>query len=81
MAEATRCLSLSEAGAKNQQKAPKSKANQRYPPGLEWEILNADATVLLGITHALRCVTALMIQILYNINRCSESYMGYLQCM
>ncbi|KAG6911431.1 hypothetical protein DXG01_016528 [Tephrocybe rancida] len=65
LAEATRCLTLSEAGARRQMKsAIKAHPNQRFTPGLEWEILNADAVVLLGLTNAL-----------------SESYMGYLQCM
>jgi len=56
MTEATRCLTLSEAGARKQQKYAKGSATQRFPPGVEWEILNADAVVLLGLTHALRSV-------------------------
>ncbi|KAF9481931.1 hypothetical protein BDN70DRAFT_875724 [Pholiota conissans] len=67
MAEATRCLSLSEAGTRKQMRVPKPhdmSYHSRFHYGLEWEILNADAVVLLGLTHAL-----------------SESYMGYLQCM
>ncbi|KAG6897584.1 hypothetical protein C0993_007415 [Termitomyces sp. T159_Od127] len=65
LAEASRCLSLSEAESKRQLKnAIKSTTRQRFAPGLEFEILNADAVVLLGLTSAL-----------------SESYMGYLQCM
>ncbi|KDR84675.1 hypothetical protein GALMADRAFT_56095 [Galerina marginata CBS 339.88] len=67
MAEATRCLSLSEAGTRKQTRTLKPRDmsyNSRFSYGLEWEILNADAVVLLGLTHAL-----------------SESYMGYLQCM
>ncbi|KAJ7290503.1 hypothetical protein C8J57DRAFT_1276000 [Mycena rebaudengoi] len=66
MGEATRLLTLSEAGAKKYAKAAPTtgKSGGRFPPGLEWEILNADAVVLLGLTHAL-----------------SESYMGYFQCM
>ncbi|KJA17945.1 hypothetical protein HYPSUDRAFT_218539 [Hypholoma sublateritium FD-334 SS-4] len=66
MAEATRCLAISEAGARQQTRGAKSDMayRGRFTHGLEWEILNADAVVLLGLTHAL-----------------SESYMGYLQCM
>ncbi|EGN95882.1 hypothetical protein SERLA73DRAFT_113602 [Serpula lacrymans var. lacrymans S7.3] len=65
MAEATRCLTLSEAGARKQVKAAKSSATlHRFQAGIEWEILHADAVVLLGLTHAL-----------------SESYRGYLQCL
>ncbi|TFK18910.1 hypothetical protein FA15DRAFT_627434 [Coprinopsis marcescibilis] len=67
--EASRCLALSEAGAKRQIKVQQSSpsaslSTSRFPAGLEWEIVSADAVVLLGLTNAL-----------------SESYMGYLQCM
>ncbi|KAJ3508360.1 hypothetical protein NLJ89_g5802 [Agrocybe chaxingu] len=67
MTEASRCLALSEAGARKQMRVPKPRDlnfHSRFTYGLEWEILNADAVVLLGLTHAL-----------------SESYMGYLQCI
>ncbi|TFK18911.1 hypothetical protein FA15DRAFT_760378 [Coprinopsis marcescibilis] len=65
--EASRCLALSEAGAKRQIKIQQSSpsaslSTSRFPAGLEWEIVSADAVVLLGLTNAL-----------------SESYMGYLQ--
>jgi hypothetical protein len=55
MAEASRCLALAEAGAKKQAKAAsgKSQESRRFEPGLEWEILQADAVVLLGLTYAL----------------------------
>ena len=57
MTEASRCLALSETGARKQIKAPKAKNHSsRFPAGLEWEIINADAVVLLGLTHALRYV-------------------------
>ncbi|KAF7986637.1 hypothetical protein HWV62_26454 [Athelia sp. TMB] len=42
MAEASRCLALAEAGAK-----------RRRGDGVEWEVLHADAVVLLGLTNAL----------------------------
>jgi hypothetical protein len=32
----------------------------RFAPGLEYEILQADAVVLLGLTHALSCVFSLL---------------------
>ncbi|KZT09584.1 uncharacterized protein LAESUDRAFT_741851 [Laetiporus sulphureus 93-53] len=65
LAEATRCLSASEAGSKRQLKAFKSaKPSAFFPPGTEWELLHSDAVILLGLNHAL-----------------SESYMGYLQCL
>ncbi|KAF8229976.1 hypothetical protein L208DRAFT_1284137 [Tricholoma matsutake] len=70
LAEAARCLTLSEAGARKKHKSDQGSTSRagsgssRFPPGLEWEILVADAVVMLGLTHAL-----------------SESYMGYLQCI
>ncbi|PPQ82140.1 hypothetical protein CVT25_015147 [Psilocybe cyanescens] len=67
MTEASKCLSMSEAGARKQMRVPKPRDmsyESKFSYGLEWEILNADAVVLLGLTHAL-----------------SESYMGYLQCI
>lgn len=57
MDEASRCLSLSESGAKKQYKAAKAAvSSHRFQPGLEWDILHADAIILLGMTHALRSV-------------------------
>ncbi|KAL4064823.1 hypothetical protein V8B97DRAFT_1986391 [Scleroderma yunnanense] len=65
MEDATRCLALSEQGAKKYLKLAKSlPAGHRFQPGIEWEVLHTDAVVLLGLTHAL-----------------SESYRGYLQCL
>jgi len=60
MTEASRCLALSEAGTRKQMRTAKPKDIQhhsRFHYGLEWEILNADAVVLLGLTHALRYVS------------------------
>lgn len=54
MEEAARCLALSEAGSRKAKSS--SRASARFPAGLEWELLNADAVVLLGLTHALRYV-------------------------
>ncbi len=53
MSEATRCLTLAEAGAKKKVKSSKSTPTGRLPPGLEWEVLHADSVVLLGLTQAL----------------------------
>ncbi|KAG2063541.1 hypothetical protein BDR04DRAFT_1146273 [Suillus decipiens] len=65
MEEATRCLTVSEVGARKQARAAKSSpSTHRFDAGLEWEVVHADAVVLLGLTHAL-----------------SESYRGYLQCL
>ena len=63
MTEAARCLTLSEAGSRKRQKngngngGRSNLGHSRFPPGLEWEILVADAVVMLGLTHALRCVS------------------------
>ena len=54
MTEAARCLALAEAGAKKQIKEARPRESGRFEPGLEWEILQADSVVLLGLTHALR---------------------------
>ncbi|KAG1797508.1 outer membrane protein Iml2/Tetratricopeptide repeat protein 39 [Suillus plorans] len=54
MDEATRCLTASEAGAKKQARAAKSLPSiHRFDAGMEWEVMHADAVVLLGLTHAL----------------------------
>ncbi|KAG2145027.1 outer membrane protein Iml2/Tetratricopeptide repeat protein 39 [Suillus cothurnatus] len=54
MEEATRCLTASEAGAKKQARAAKSLPSiHRFDAGIEWEVMHADAVVLLGLTHAL----------------------------
>jgi len=54
MEEATRCLAESEAGAKKQARAAKSlPSTHRFDAGMEWEVMHADAVVLLGLTHAL----------------------------
>ncbi|EKM55265.1 uncharacterized protein PHACADRAFT_208778 [Phanerochaete carnosa HHB-10118-sp] len=64
LAEATRLLSDSDAGARKQLSAAKSsKSSTRFPAGTEWELLISDAVILHAVTLAL-----------------SESYMGYLQC-
>ncbi|KAF8664000.1 hypothetical protein AX16_000851 [Volvariella volvacea WC 439] len=54
MSEASQLLAGAEQGAKKHSKSSRPKPNQRFAPGLEWEILTADAVVLLGLTHALR---------------------------
>jgi hypothetical protein len=60
MPEAQKYLTLAEAGAREQAKLTKSgrssyveRSTERFPIGLEWDILQADSTVLLGLTHAL----------------------------
>ena len=57
MAEASRLLALSEAGAKKELKVAKTAPQAtQFPPGTEWELLHSDAVILLGLTHALRWV-------------------------
>ncbi|KAF5323690.1 hypothetical protein D9619_012884 [Psilocybe cf. subviscida] len=50
MTEASRCLALSEAGTRKYMRMSKPKSGTggyqgRFPHGLEWEIVNADAVV------------------------------------
>jgi len=52
--EANRCLTLAEAGTRKFTKSRKHVENHRFHPGVEWEILNADTVVFLGLLHALR---------------------------
>ena len=56
MTEAGRALAESEAGSKKGSKNTKSANGGRssFPPGIEFEILQADAIVLQGLVHALR---------------------------
>ena len=55
MADAIKLLADAEAAARKQAKATKgSTSTGRFPGGTEWELLHADATILLGLTHALR---------------------------
>lgn len=56
MNEAARCLAESEAGSKKQKTAKSQSENSKFPPGIEYEILLADAVVLQGLVHALRWV-------------------------
>ena len=61
MTEASKFLANAEAGAKEQAKAArngtskyKDAPSRQFPPGMEWEILQADSVVLLGLTNALQ---------------------------
>ncbi|KAF8522203.1 outer membrane protein Iml2/Tetratricopeptide repeat protein 39 [Hysterangium stoloniferum] len=56
MVEATSLLTQAEIKAKKEAKAQKNRNNsqmRRFPPGLDFEVLQADAILLLGITQAL----------------------------
>ncbi|KAJ3986595.1 hypothetical protein F5890DRAFT_1502964 [Lentinula detonsa] len=71
MTEATRLLALAEAGSRTALKAAaksKTKASAAFPPGLEYEIANADTVVLLGITHALSESYMGYLQCIYAMN-------------
>ncbi|KAF8638147.1 hypothetical protein AX17_002420 [Amanita inopinata Kibby_2008] len=74
MEEASRCLAASEAGSKKQLREIKYKQTSRFPPGLEWEILLADATVLSGLTHALSESYMGYIQCLYALNSAHSKF-------
>lgn len=67
-------LALSEAGTRKQMKAPKKKYNTRFPQGLEWEILNADAVALLGMTHALSESYMGYLQCMYALNSAHSKF-------
>ena len=56
MAEATTALSNAEALAKKQLKSVSrtNKDTHRFPPGTLWEVMQADCTMLTGLTQALR---------------------------
>ncbi len=57
MYEAAKRLGEAERMAREHARAAKSAAQNtfpaRFPPGMEWEIVIADAVVLAGLTHAL----------------------------
>ena len=55
MAEASRLLASAEAKAKREAKTAKATPQtRRFAPGLDFEVLRADAILLLGFTQALR---------------------------
>ncbi|KAG1905718.1 outer membrane protein Iml2/Tetratricopeptide repeat protein 39 [Suillus fuscotomentosus] len=75
MDEATRCLTASEAGAKKQARAAKSLPSiHRFDAGMEWEVMHADAVVLLGLTHALSESYRGYLQCVYELNRRNSAH-------
>ncbi|KAF9449736.1 hypothetical protein P691DRAFT_774496 [Macrolepiota fuliginosa MF-IS2] len=72
--EANRCLTLSEAGTRRFTKTKKHIDNHRFHPGVEWEILNADAVVLLGLIHALSESYMGYLQCLYALNSAHSKF-------
>jgi hypothetical protein len=70
MAEASKSLTAAEAGSRKQYKASqKATTKHRFSPGIEWEILNTDCTVLLGITMALGESYMGYLQCMYALNK------------
>ncbi|KAJ7869896.1 hypothetical protein B0H14DRAFT_2726703 [Mycena olivaceomarginata] len=85
MGEASRLLALSEAGAKKaaaeSRKTSGANANSsgkdgggRFAPGLEYDILHADAVVLLGLTHALSESYMGYFQCMYALNAAHSKF-------
>jgi len=77
MTEASRCLALSEAGTRKQMRVPKPRdltQPTRFQFGLEWEILNADAVVLLGLTNALSESYMGYLQCMYSLNSAHSKF-------
>ncbi|KZV71865.1 hypothetical protein PENSPDRAFT_650290 [Peniophora sp. CONT] len=75
MANAIKLLADAEAAARKQVKATKGIApSGRYPGGTEWELLHADATILLGLTHALSESYMGYVQCLYAVNNAHSKF-------
>lgn len=52
--EAVKALNEGETAARSQHKLTKAAPSvTKFPAGIEWEMLHADALVLQGLTHAL----------------------------
>jgi hypothetical protein len=55
MAEATRLLQAADAASRKHSKVAKGQQHHgRFPVATEWDLLIADCTILIGMTHALR---------------------------
>ncbi|KAF7358809.1 Mitochondrial outer membrane protein IML2 [Mycena sanguinolenta] len=86
MGEAARLLALSEAGSKKAVAESKKTGagagalggkgdgGGRFAPGLEYEILQADAVVLLGLTHALSESYMGYFQCMYSLNAAHSKF-------
>ncbi|KAJ7203157.1 mitochondrial outer membrane protein IML2 [Mycena pura] len=88
MAEAARLLTASEAGSKRALAAEKKRVKEagtekapavrdgggRFAAGLEYEILTADAVVLLGLTHALSESYMGYLQCMYSLNAAHSKF-------
>jgi hypothetical protein len=83
ISEAGDALQRSEAASKKQLKLVSKNIRDsiRFPPGTLWELIHADAVILLGLTQALRSVPEVH-HTYYQLHPFfSESYKGYLQCL
>ncbi|KAK7443214.1 Mitochondrial outer membrane protein iml2 [Stygiomarasmius scandens] len=74
MAEAARILGLADAASKKAMRNKEMWTKTRFTPGLEWEIMNADAVVLQGITHALSESYMGYLQCLYALNNAHSKF-------
>ncbi|KXN84549.1 Mitochondrial outer membrane protein IML2 [Leucoagaricus sp. SymC.cos] len=72
--EAHRCLTLAEAGTRKFTKTRMAVENHRFHPGLEWEIINTDTVVLLGLVNALSETYMGYLQCLYALNSAHSKF-------
>ncbi|KAL0581646.1 Mitochondrial outer membrane protein iml2 [Marasmius crinis-equi] len=73
MAEASKLLTQAEAASRKGSGKPRP-GPSRFPEGLEMEILNADAVILLGITHALSESYMGYLQCMYSLNSAHSKF-------
>ncbi|KAK1233739.1 Mitochondrial outer membrane protein iml2 [Marasmius sp. AFHP31] len=73
MTEASKILAQAEMASRKQTGKPRA-APCRFPEGLEMEILNADAVILLGITHALSESYMGYLQCMYSLNSAHSKF-------
>ncbi|KAJ7032573.1 hypothetical protein C8F04DRAFT_958936 [Mycena alexandri] len=78
MGEASRLLTASEAGARRAgaevKKGERGDGGGRFTPGTEYEILGADAVVLIGLTHALSESYMGYFQCMYALNAAHSKF-------
>ncbi|KAF7778395.1 hypothetical protein Agabi119p4_2740 [Agaricus bisporus var. burnettii] len=72
--EANRALGLAEAGTRKFTKQTQVAGNHRFQPGIEWEIINAHAVILLGLVHALSESYVGYLQCLYALNSAHSKF-------
>ncbi|KAF8575789.1 hypothetical protein K439DRAFT_1419445 [Ramaria rubella] len=75
MTEASRLLTLAEAKAKKEAKSAKTSAQtRRFSAGLDFEVLQADAILLLGFTQALSESYTGYLQCMYSLNNAHTKF-------